>query len=106
MSDFEPLDDAACAGAKAANKAVKEVTGKSIVSHCKSAAKGLRNIVLQKAGEKASKDSADEVLFRQRSALSSSSTASTLSNICWMMAQWSAMAADPSVVAELEGLAR
>ena len=41
----------ACAAAKAVNKAVKEVTGKSIANHCKSAAKGLRNIVLQKAGE-------------------------------------------------------
>ena len=52
----------ACAGAKAASKGVKAATGKSIVSHCKSAAKGLRNIVLQKAVEKASKK-AEEVLF-------------------------------------------
>ena len=55
----------ACAAAKAVNKAVKEVTGKSIAKHCKSAAKGLRNIVLRKAGEKASKE-AEELLFNKQ----------------------------------------
>ena len=66
MSGFEPfIPVVACAGAKAANKAVKEVTGKSIAKHCKSAAKGLRNIVLRKAGEKASKE-AEELLFNKQ----------------------------------------
>ena len=104
MSGFEPLIPlAACAGAKAANKAVKEVTGKSIVSHCKSAAKGLRNIVLQKAGEKASKK-AEEVLFNQEARAEFKRRLDSLEYLLDDVASNSAMVADPSVVAELEAL--
>ena len=104
MSGFEPLIPlAACAGAKAANKAVKEVTGKSIVSHCKSAAKGLRNIVLQKAVEKASKK-AEEVLFNQEARAEFKRRLDSLEYLLDDVASNSAMVADPSVVAELEVL--
>ena len=104
MSGFEPLIPvAACAGAKAANKAVKEVTGKSIVSHCKSAAKGLRNIVLQKAGEKASKE-AEELLFNKKERAEFKRRLDSLEYLLDDVASNSAMAADPSVVAELEAL--
>jgi len=104
MSGFEPLIPlAACAGAKAANKAVKEVTGKSIVSHCKSAAKGLRNIVLQKAVEKASKK-AEEVLFNQEARAEFKRRLDSLEYLLDDVASNSAMVADPSVVAELEAL--
>ena len=66
MSGFEPLIPVvACAAAKVANKGVKAATGRSIAKHCKSAAKGLRNIVLRKAGEKASKE-AEELLFNKQ----------------------------------------
>ena len=44
---------AACALAKGASKVVEAATGKSIATNCKSAIKGLRKWVLQKAGEKA-----------------------------------------------------
>ena len=104
MSGFEPLIPvAACAGAKAANKAVKEVTGKSIVSHCKSAAKGLRNIVLRKAGEKASKE-AEELLFNKQERAEFVDRLDSLEQLLDDVETNSAMAADPSVVAELEAL--
>ena len=49
------------------NSAVKTATGKSIANNCRSALKGLRNIVLQKAGKKATKE-AEELLFNKKKA--------------------------------------
>ena len=102
MAEFA-VGGAVCAAAKVANKGVKAATGKSIVSHCKSAAKGLRNIVLQKAGEKASKK-AEEVIFKQEERAEFKRRLGSLEKLLDDVESNPAVAADPSVVAELEAL--
>ena len=98
---------AACALAKGASKVVEAATGKSIATNCKSAIKGLRNWVLQKAGEKAGEKlgkEAAEYFFNKKERDEFSDRLDSLEYLLDDVASNSAMAADPSVVAELDEL--
>ena len=98
---------AACALAKGASKVVEAATGKSIATNCKSAIKGLRNWVLQKAGEKAGEKlgkEAEEYFFNKNERDEFADRLDSLEYLLDDVASNSAMAADPSVVAELDEL--
>ena len=98
---------AACALAKGASKVVEAATGKSIATNCKSAIKGLRKWVLQKAGEKAGEKlgkEAEEYFFNKKERDEFADRLDSLEYLLDDVASNSAMAADPSVVAELEAL--
>ena len=96
---------AACAGAKAANKVVKEVTGKSPYHHCRSAVKGLRNIVLGRVEDEVGERLSEEVqeLFSQEERAAFERRLGSLDNLLDSVANNPA-ADDPSVDAELMGL--
>ena len=96
---------AACAGAKAANKVVKEVTGKSPYKHCRSAVKGLRNIVLGRVEDEVGERLSEEVqeLFSQEDRAAFERRLGSLDNLLDSVANNPA-ADDPSVDAELMGL--
>ena len=96
---------AACAGAKAANKVVKEVTGKSPYHHCRSAVKGLRNIVLGRVEDEVGERLSEEVqeLFSQEDRAAFERRLGSLDNLLDSVANNPA-ADDPSVDAELMGL--
>ena len=100
MSGFEPL--IAGAVVSGANSAVKLATGKSIARNCRSAAKGLRNIVLRKAGEKASQK-AEELLFNKQERAEFERRLGSLENVLESVASNPA-ADDLSVIQELLGL--
>ena len=98
---------AACALAKGASKVVEAATGKSIATNCKSAIKGLRKWVLQKAGEKAGEKlgkKAEEYFFNKNERDEFADRLDSLEYLLDDVASNSAMAADPSVVAELDEL--
>ena len=102
MAELVAVGGAVCAAAKVANKGVKAATGRSIARHCRSAAKGLRNIVLQKAGEKLSKE-AEERLFNQEERAEFERRLGSLKTLLERVASNPA-ADDPSVIQELVGL--
>ena len=84
------------------NSAVKTATGKSIANNCRSALKGLRNIVLQKAGKKATKE-AEELLFNKKKRAEFGNRLDSLENLLASVASNPA-AEDESVKQELVGL--
>ena len=96
---------AACAGAKAANKVVKEVTGKSAYKHCRSAVKGLRNIVLGRVEDEVGERLSEEVqeFFSQEERAAFERRLGSLDNLLDSVANNPA-ADDPSVIQELVGL--
>ena len=96
---------AACAGAKAANKVVKEVTGKSPYKHCRSAVKGLRNIVLGRVEDEVGERLSEEIqeLFSQEERAVFERRLGSLDNLLDSVANNPA-ADDPSVTRELVDL--